>query len=103
MSIGESSEEVPNAGGLTRLRLPDQGATDADNIAAEPAVAHKTVFHSNGVSVNYREKRALEGVSMEIAEHQATAFIGPSGCGKSTFLLNRMNDWITGFRLGSNT
>lgn len=29
-----------------------------------------------------------------------TAFIGPSGCGKSTFLrcLNRMNDYIEGFR-----
>jgi len=102
MSVGQSSEGQPE-GGATRLRLPDSAPASASVQAGlEAAVAAKTVFHSNEVSVNYGAKRALEGVSMEIGEHQATAFIGPSGCGKSTFLrcLNRMNDSIGGFRLG---
>jgi phosphate transport system ATP-binding protein len=44
----------------------------------------------------YGEKRALDGISIEIRSNLVTAFIGPSGCGKSTFLrtLNRMNDII---------
>jgi phosphate transport system ATP-binding protein len=60
------------------------------------------VFHARQVSVDYGEKRALEGVSLDIYRNYATAFIGPSGCGKSTFLrcLNRMNDSIIGFKVG---
>ena len=48
----------------------------------------------------YGRFRALEGINLEIPEHQVTALIGPSGCGKSTFLrcLNRMNDLIPGTR-----
>jgi phosphate transport system ATP-binding protein len=103
MSIGQSSQEIPEEGG-TRLRLPDaiQAADTSAGTTPERVVSNETVFRSHGVSVNYGEKRALEGVSMEIGKHQATAFIGPSGCGKSTFLrcLNRMNDSIPGFRLG---
>jgi phosphate transport system ATP-binding protein len=104
VSINESSEETPDEG-RTRLRLPDKPATEAAGArASHPAVASATVFHAHDVSVNYGEKRALEGVSMDIGEHYATAFIGPSGCGKSTFLrcLNRMNDSINGFSLGGN-
>jgi phosphate transport system ATP-binding protein len=101
MSIGQSSEEIPEEGATTRLRLPDS-APGAQPAAASSAEATETVFNANAVSVNYGAKRALDGVSMEIAKHRATAFIGPSGCGKSTFLrcLNRMNDSITGFKLG---
>lgn len=53
------------------------------------------------VSVFYGEKRAIDKVSIEIADEFVTAFIGPSGCGKSTFLraLNRMNDTIAGARV----
>ena len=48
----------------------------------------------------YGEAKALDQISMRIAEHEITALIGPSGCGKSTFLrcLNRMNDTIPGTR-----
>jgi phosphate transport system ATP-binding protein len=53
------------------------------------------------LSFYYGSKRALNDVSLEIAERQITALIGPSGCGKSTFLrcLNRMNDTIPGARV----
>ena len=49
----------------------------------------------------YGEKRALDGISIQIRSNLVTAFIGPSGCGKSTFLrtLNRMNDIIPATRV----
>ncbi len=49
----------------------------------------------------YGQKRALDGISIQIRTQLVTAFIGPSGCGKSTFLrtLNRMNDIIPGTRV----
>ena len=49
----------------------------------------------------YGEKRALDGINIEIRSNLVTAFIGPSGCGKSTFLrtLNRMNDIIPATRV----
>ncbi|MGG0741009.1 phosphate ABC transporter ATP-binding protein PstB [Niallia taxi] len=48
----------------------------------------------------YGEKRAVNGISMQIEKNSITALIGPSGCGKSTFLrtVNRMNDLIPGAR-----
>jgi phosphate transport system ATP-binding protein len=48
----------------------------------------------------YGPSKALNQISMDIAEREITALIGPSGCGKSTFLrcLNRMNDTIQGAR-----
>jgi phosphate transport system ATP-binding protein len=50
----------------------------------------------DGMNFYYGEKRALDGISIQIRSNLVTAFIGPSGCGKSTFLrtLNRMNDII---------
>ncbi|MEI2700268.1 MAG: ATP-binding cassette domain-containing protein [Microthrixaceae bacterium] len=40
-------------------------------------------------------------VSMDVRQHEITAFIGPSGCGKTTVLrcFNRMNDLIDGARV----
>ncbi|MFM7398057.1 MAG: ABC transporter ATP-binding protein [Verrucomicrobiota bacterium] len=34
----------------------------------------------------YGEKKALDGMTLDIPERQVVAFIGPSGCGKSTLL-----------------
>jgi phosphate transport system ATP-binding protein len=53
------------------------------------------------VSVFYGDKKAIDGVSIDIPTKYVTAFIGPSGCGKSTFLrtLNRMNDTIPSARV----
>jgi phosphate transport system ATP-binding protein len=58
------------------------------------------VIGVRGFSAYYGTFRALDGVSVDIAEHRITALIGPSGCGKSTLLrcMNRMNDLIAGFR-----
>jgi len=49
----------------------------------------------------YGDFQALKHVSIDIEEHEVTAFIGPSGCGKSTFIktFNRMNDLVENCRI----
>jgi phosphate transport system ATP-binding protein len=44
---------------------------------------------------------AVRDADIPIVPNEITAFIGPSGCGKSTVLrcLNRMNDFVSGFRM----
>jgi len=56
---------------------------------------------TEGLSVFYGDKRALQNVTLEVPSNEVMALIGPSGCGKSTFLrcLNRMNDIIDGCRI----
>jgi phosphate transport system ATP-binding protein len=59
---------------------------------------HKLVAEK--VNVFYDKAHVIKDVSISIEPNSVTAFIGPSGCGKSTFLrlINRMNDYIDGFR-----
>ena len=79
--------------------------TDAPMVAAmaanAPAPGGAAVFDVRDVSVYYGAFRAVRNVSMEVRQHQITAFIGPSGCGKSTMLrcFNRMNDLIDSARV----
>ncbi|MEH7109485.1 phosphate ABC transporter ATP-binding protein PstB [Bacillus sp. JJ1764] len=58
----------------------------------------ESVLSINQLEIFYGDKRAVNGISMEIDKNSITALIGPSGCGKSTFLrsINRMNDLIPG-------
>ncbi len=53
------------------------------------------------INVFYGTNHVIKDVSLSIHPNTVTAFIGPSGCGKSTFLrlLNRMNDYIDGFKM----
>lgn len=53
------------------------------------------------VQVYYENNHVIKNVSLDIRSNEVVALIGPSGCGKSTFLrlLNRMNDFIDGFRM----
>jgi len=71
--------------------------------AAQPAQsgaseAGTEVFGAKKVSCYYGSFRAVTDVSLQVYEHEITAFIGPSGCGKTTVLrtLNRMNDLVAG-------
>ena len=59
------------------------------------------LIDAEDVNVYYGDNHVLKDVNIHIKENTVTAFIGPSGCGKSTFLrtLNRMNDYIDGFRI----
>jgi phosphate transport system ATP-binding protein len=57
-------------------------------------------IEAKNVNVFYGDNHVLKDITLSMKENTVTAFIGPSGCGKSTFLrtLNRMNDYIEGFR-----
>lgn len=59
---------------------------------------------AENINVYYDQAHVIKDVSMGIKANTVTAFIGPSGCGKSTFLrcINRMNDYIDGFRKTGN-
>jgi len=56
---------------------------------------------AKNVDVFYGNNHVIKDVSLSVHPNTVTAFIGPSGCGKSTFLrlLNRMNDYIDGFKM----
>jgi phosphate transport system ATP-binding protein len=58
------------------------------------------VFEVGDLGVYYGDFRAVREVTIDVRQHEITAFIGPSGCGKSTVLrcFNRMNDLIPGAR-----
>jgi phosphate transport system ATP-binding protein len=73
------------------------GATAPAASPAEP----RTVLTVDGLSLWYGPARALNHISLAIAEKRVTAFIGPSGCGKSTLLrcINRLNDLIDTVRI----
>ncbi|WP_420910313.1 phosphate ABC transporter ATP-binding protein PstB [Neobacillus muris] len=60
----------------------------------------ENILTVKNLEIYYGEKRAVNGISMDIEKNSVTALIGPSGCGKSTFLrsINRMNDLIPGAR-----
>ncbi len=67
----------------------------------EKSQKQKTIIALEDVNIYYGSFQAVKQASLEIYEHQVTAFIGPSGCGKSTVLrsINRMNDMIRGARI----
>jgi len=58
------------------------------------------LIEAKNVHAFYGDNHVIKDVTLNIKPNTVTAFIGPSGCGKSTFLrtLNRMNDYIEGFR-----
>ncbi len=67
----------------------------------EYAPPGEVVFDVKNVSIWYSAFKAVTDVSLNIHEHEVTAFIGSSGSGKTTVLraFNRMNDLIPGARL----
>src|SRR5690606_22068827 len=68
--------------------------------AVDPG-SRPVVFEVRDLGVWYGDGQAVRGVSLDIRQHEVTAFIGPSGCGKSTVLrcLDRMNDLVPGARV----
>ncbi len=64
-------------------------------------MSQKTKISVRDLELYYDDNKALNGINIDIAENEVTAFIGPSGCGKSTFLrtLNRMNDLIDNVKI----
>jgi phosphate transport system ATP-binding protein len=56
------------------------------------------------VNIQYGGNRVLNDISLTIPRNNIYAFIGPSGCGKTTLLrsINRMNEFVPGFKLTGN-
>ncbi|HEY7024216.1 MAG TPA: phosphate ABC transporter ATP-binding protein PstB [Candidatus Limnocylindrales bacterium] len=68
---------------------------------AEQVVDNEVRIKVEDLNIYYGARRAVRGVTMDIAANAVTAFIGPSGCGKSTILrcFDRMNDLIPDARV----
>ena len=68
--------------------------TLGDISAGQPCCVPTPHLMVNNLSVAYRDKTVLEGVSLDIYQGCITALIGPSGCGKTSFLstLNKLSD-----------
>lgn len=66
--------------------------------------ANQVVFEIDKLNVWYAAHHVLNNVQLQVRRQEITALIGPSGCGKSTFIrcLNRMNDFVPGFRMSGN-
>jgi len=64
-------------------------------------MSESAIITTNNVNLWYKEKQALESVSLKVPKNKVTALIGPSGCGKSTLLrcFNRLNDLIDNVRI----
>ena len=88
------SHEGASKTGVTATAVPLISEVKERHMATENN--ELPVFAVKDLSVKYGEFRAVRDVTLDIREHEITAFIGPSGCGKTTVLrcLNRMNDFI---------
>ncbi|HEY8946422.1 MAG TPA: phosphate ABC transporter ATP-binding protein PstB [Polyangiaceae bacterium] len=89
---------------LNEKSRPREGVSVARSAAGEDARAHgrgTTVVDCSIEKLFYGRFLAVRNTEIPVLPNQITAFIGPSGCGKSTVLrcLNRMNDFIPGFRI----
>ena len=87
---------------MTETTMPASLAGVASRAGQSSAALNQPVkIAVDHLNFYYGEKRALDGIDIEIRANLVTAFIGPSGCGKSTFLrtLNRMNDIIPATRV----
>jgi phosphate transport system ATP-binding protein len=71
--------------------LKGRAAEPAAGLPGDAAAAAPKI-EIRSLNFYYGATRALNDVSLDIADRAVTAFIGPSGCGKSTLLrvLNRM-------------
>ncbi len=71
------------------------------DLVPDSQAAGKTIMDCCIQRLYYGSFLAVRDADIPIIPNEITAFIGPSGCGKSTVLrsLNRMNDFVHGFRL----
>ncbi len=78
---------------LTKIKTRDS--------VIDPSLKKVPKIDLQDVKVWYEDFMAIKGIDMTIKQNTVTAFIGPSGCGKSTFLrlINRMNDYVDGFKM----
>src|SRR5580704_12982845 len=78
----------------------DSGRVSATQVVAASGSDSEVVMDCRIKTLHYGNFLAVRDTEIPIVSNEITAFIGPSGCGKSTVLrsLNRMNDFVNGFR-----
>ena len=101
LSSAISSETAPEYRTAAVGYAVDGNAGSANAAVGDGGGGPAPAIRAVDVGVYYGANKVIEGVSMEMPEHEITAIIGPSGAGKSTLLrcINRMNDLIEIFRM----
>ena len=93
VNLGPSRSSGPESA----APLAPSGAAPAPGAEAPAPAPEKPqiAVSARNVSAWYGSKKAISGISMEIAARSVTALIGPSGCGKSTYIrcFNRMHEF----------
>jgi len=81
--------------------MPEASPTSMTNELRPEGESDKPIISCDIKKLFYGSFLAVRDAQIPVAPNRITSFIGPSGCGKSTVLrcLNRMNDFIPGFRL----
>jgi phosphate transport system ATP-binding protein len=100
MKLSEVEDDSPVKHTVSVARTSTVSRDSRDNTIGEVRVRQPRI-RCTDINVYYGDKRAINGINLDIGKNEVIALIGPSGCGKSTFLrcLNRMNDTIDGCRV----
>ncbi|MBC3982581.1 ABC transporter ATP-binding protein [Streptomyces sp. AC536] len=64
----------------------DEGARGAQGVRGEQGEPGESLLRLDGVTVRFRDRVALDAVSLDVTERQTVCVLGPSGSGKSTLL-----------------
>jgi len=102
MTINGMTRTEEHRGASAELApLPALATSSAAKAGATTATDHRVVIDCKIKKLYYGSFLAVRDTDISVSSNDITAFIGPSGCGKSTVLrcLNRMNDFVEGFRL----
>jgi phosphate transport system ATP-binding protein len=70
-------------------------------IEAAPPASNGSVLSVKNLVVRAKDRRIIDGVSLDFPPRSLTAIVGPSGCGKTTFIrsLNRMVELTPGLKV----
>jgi phosphate transport system ATP-binding protein len=69
--------------------------------AGTPPTAAPPLLSVRGLGIRYGDKVALQGVDLDVREHEIFGIVGPANAGKTSFLraLNRMDEFVPGMRV----
>ena len=78
--------------------VSEAAASAAGNQAGS---AHPPKLAVRDLAIAYGGQTVLEGVNLDVREHEIFGIIGPANAGKTSFLkcLNRMNDFNSNMRV----
>ncbi len=81
-SVGDDAPRIENAA----VVVDDLHITYRVNLERKASLKNALVKAGKGQKTNYREVRALRGVSFDVPKGKCTGFIGANGAGKSTLM-----------------